>query len=155
MIKKMALIGCLLGTQSYAEEISTFDKLKAKVNKLQESSKFSTETRVAEYSDKTYSTSIDIFCNTEVYTQGHKMINGIGCHIEYRFFAKKVYESEAINGHLLPISLEDDCDKAIAICKSATFSFKEANENTVDIIQGNKIVGTVDFSKEVVGFLAR
>lgn len=155
MIKKILLVGCLLANTGYAEEISTFDKLKASVNKLKESGPFPTETKIAEYRDKTYSTSIDIFCNTEVYTQGHKMVEGVGCSIEYKFFAKKVYESEEITGHLLPVSSEDDCDKAIAICKSAQFGFKEVNENTVDILQGDKIVGTVDFSKAVVGFLAR
>lgn len=155
MIKKILLVGCLLGNLGYAEEISTFDKLKAGVNKLQDSAKFTTETKVVGYNNKTYTTSIDIFCNTEVYTQGHKFISGAGCHIEYKFLAKKVYGSEMLTGHLLPILSEDDCDKAIAICKSAKFDLKEINENTVDIIQGNKVVGTVDFSKEVVGFLAR
>lgn len=157
MVKFIILMGCLGVGYCHAEEASTLDKLKTfgqdSVNKLKESSNVSTETKVAEFTNNTYSTKVDIFCNTKAYTQGHKFISGVGCHIEYKFFAKKVYEGEELIGHILPNESEDDCDKAIAICKYTQFTFKEVNENIVDIFYKNKIVGSVDFSKEVPGFV--
>ena len=57
-----------------------------------------------------------------------------------------------LTGTLLNVKAEDECDKAIAICKSAKFSFKDADKNLIDILHNNKIVGSVDFSKDILGF---
>lgn len=160
MVKQTLLaasIGCLLSIgQTYAEEASTLDKLKTlskeSVTKFQESSKLATETKAAEYRDNGSFKAIDIFCNTQAYTQGQKFISGVGCIIDYKFSAKNTYSGSLLTGTLLNVKAEDECDKAIAICKAAKFSFKDSDKNLVDIIHNNKIIGTVDFSKDVIGF---
>lgn len=160
MIKQIVLtlvIGSLLNIgQTYAEEASALDKLKTlgkeSVTKFQESSKLATETKSTEYRDSSNSNSIDIFCNTQAYTQGQKFISGVGCIIDYKFSAKNTYSGSLLTGTLLNVKAEDECDKAIAICKAAKFGFKDSDKNLVDIIHNNKIIGTIDFSKDVIGF---
>jgi hypothetical protein len=160
MIKQIMLTGLLLGINyTCAEEVSTLDRLKTLskegVTKFQESSRLATETKSASFMSRDASTGIDIFCNTQAYAQGHRIVTGVGCQIEYKFFARNIYSYTELTGNILPSSSEDECDNAIAICKKAQFSFKEADNNHVDIVHQNKIIGTVDFSKEIIGFTSR